>query len=149
MHYGLFMATSDSETALFRPQQAFFATTSWSVVIAASEKDSPQAAAALEQLCRTYWYPLYCFIRRLGTGPADAQDLTQGFFACLLSRNLVSRAGPEVGRFRSFLLASLKHFLAHDHEWASSLRRGGGQRLVSLDAFAALAPGHWDKQTTE
>jgi RNA polymerase sigma factor (sigma-70 family) len=137
MDYGLSMTTSASGAAPLRPQQPFFATTHWSVVIAASEEDSPRAAAALEHLCRTYWYPLYSFIRRLGTGPADAQDLTQGFFVYLLSRNLVGRADPGIGRFRSFLLGSLKHFLAHEHERANALRRGGGHRLVSLDGSVA------------
>jgi RNA polymerase sigma-70 factor (ECF subfamily) len=135
MHYGFCMANSESATAVPCRQTALFATTHWSIVLAAKEQDSPQAIAALENLCRTYWYPLYCFIRRLGTGPVDAQDLTQGFFAYLLSRDLVSRADPEIGRFRSFLLGSLKHFLAHEHERANALRRGGGQRPVSLDEF--------------
>lgn len=112
-----------------------FTTTHWSVVLAAGQSGSPASASALEQLCRAYWYPLYAFVRRLGHSPADAQDLTQGFFAYLLEHHLVARADREAGRFRSFLLGSLKHFLAHEHERATALKRGGGQPVVSLDGF--------------
>jgi RNA polymerase sigma factor (sigma-70 family) len=112
-----------------------FTSTHWSVVLAAGESDASQAAAALERLCRTYWYPLYAFIRRKGNSPHDAQDLTQGFFAYLLEHHLVAKADPQVGRFRSFLLGSLKHFLAHEHERATALKRGGGQPLLALDQF--------------
>ena len=115
--------------------QGQFATTHWSVVLAAGDSAAPNAQPALEQLCRAYWYPLYAFVRRLGRSPADAQDLTQGFFAYLLERRLVAQADPQAGRFRSFLLASLKHFLAHEHERAAALKRGGGQPILSLDQF--------------
>jgi RNA polymerase sigma factor (sigma-70 family) len=112
-----------------------FTTTHWSVVLAARDTASAQADAALGELCRTYWYPLYAFVRRLGHSPADAQDLTQGFFAYLLEHHLVARADRQVGRFRSFLLGSVKHFLAHEHERATALKRGGGQPVLSLDQF--------------
>jgi RNA polymerase sigma-70 factor (ECF subfamily) len=112
-----------------------FTTTHWSVVLAAGQSASPATATALEQLCRAYWYPLYAFVRRRGHAPADAQDLTQGFFAYLLEHHLVARADPEAGRFRSFLLGSLKHFLAHEHERATALKRGGGHPVLSLDAL--------------
>ena len=115
--------------------QGQFATTHWSVVLAAGDSGAPNAQPALEQLCRAYWYPLYVFVRRLGRSPADAQDLTQGFFAYMLERRLVAKADPQAGRFRSFLLASLKHFLAHEHERAAALKRGGGQPILSLDQF--------------
>ena len=115
--------------------QGQFATTHWSVVLAAGDSGAPNAQPALEQLCRAYWYPLYVFVRRLGRSPADAQDLTQGFFAYLLAHHLVAKADPQAGRFRSFLLASLKHFLAHEHERATALKRGGGLPLLSLDQF--------------
>ena len=115
--------------------QGQFTTTHWSVVLAAGNSTAPTAQPALEQLCRAYWYPLYAFVRRRGYGPADAQDLTQGFFAYLLERCLVAQADPQAGRFRSFLLASLKHFLAHEHERATALKRGGGQPILSLDQF--------------
>jgi RNA polymerase sigma-70 factor (ECF subfamily) len=114
-------------------QQSAFVTTHWSVVLAAGQGDSSVAAAAMEKLCRAYWYPLYAFVRRLGNSPSDAQDLAQGFFLHLLDRDLVARADPQAGRFRSFLLASLKHFLAHEHERASALKRGGGTSFLSLD----------------
>jgi len=114
---------------------AVFATTHWSVVLAAGHRSVPGAQEALEKLCRTYWYPLYAFVRRLGRSPADAQDLTQGFFAYLLERHMVAQADPQAGRFRSFLLASLKHFLAHEHERDTALKRGGGQPVLSLDQF--------------
>jgi RNA polymerase sigma-70 factor (ECF subfamily) len=112
-----------------------FTTTHWSVVLAACATQAPQARAALETLCRAYWYPLYAFVRRHGHSPHDAQDLTQGFFAYLVEQDLVARADRQAGRFRSFLLGSLKHFLAHEHERATALKRGGGQPLVSLDQF--------------
>jgi DNA-directed RNA polymerase specialized sigma24 family protein len=123
-----------------------FATTHWSVVLAASDASSSRAAAALEHLCRTYWYPLYAFVRRQGHGPEDAQDLTQDFFAHLLGHDL-PRAAPERGRFRSFLLASLRHFLVDRHRHADAAKRGGGQRPVSLDETRAeerfrLEPQH-------
>src|SRR3989441_6302495 len=115
--------------------QGQFATTHWSVVLAAGDSAAPNAQPALEQLCRAYWYPLYAFVRRRGYGPEEAQDLTQGFFANLLKHHLVAKADPQAGRFRSFLLASLKHFLAHEHERAAALKRGGGQPVLSLDEF--------------
>jgi RNA polymerase sigma-70 factor (ECF subfamily) len=111
-----------------------FSTTHWSVVLAATDTDSPGAQQALEQLCRTYWYPLYCFVRRHGHSPSDAEDLTQAFFAHLLERGTLKRVTREKGRFRSFLLASLKYFLADQWDKGRALKRGGGRALVSLDA---------------
>ncbi len=111
-----------------------FTTTHWSVVLAAKQGDSPQAVAALEQLCRTYWYPLYASVRRRGYSPEDAQDLTQEFFARLLSTHALGTVHPNKGRFRSFLLASLNHFLANERDKARTLKRGGGQTVISLDA---------------
>src|SRR2546422_3517111 len=89
-----------------------FTTTHWSVVLGARQSDAPQAAAALEKLCRTYWYPLYAYLRRRGYGEHDAQDLTQGFFAHLFERDWLRGVAKEKGRFRSFLLASLNYFIA-------------------------------------
>ncbi|MEO8426060.1 MAG: sigma-70 family RNA polymerase sigma factor [Verrucomicrobiota bacterium] len=114
---------------------AQFTTTHWSLVLAAGDSSAPSTQEALERLCRAYWYPLYAFVRRLGRSPADAQDLTQGFFAYLLEHRLVARADPQAGRFRSFLLGSLKHFLAHEQERATALKRGGGALVLSFDAF--------------
>jgi RNA polymerase sigma factor (sigma-70 family) len=129
----LAVPSSNPMPSAWPPHQAAFVTAHWSVVIAAGQDDSPSAADALEKLCHAYWYPLYAFVRRLGTTPSDAQDLTQGFFLQLLERRLVAKADPEAGRFRSFLLASLKHFLAHEHERATGLKRGGGTSFVSFD----------------
>src|SRR5438552_9208763 len=93
-------------------QAQLFATTHWSVVLAAGGEPSVAAREALEDLCGSYWYPLYAFVRRYGYGPHDAQDLTQDFFARLLAKERLATARPEKGRFRAFLLASLKNFLA-------------------------------------
>src|SRR6266567_7052613 len=89
-----------------------FATTHWSVIRAAKTGDSPSAQEALEKLCRTYWYPIYAYLRRRGCGEHDAQDLTQGFFAHLFERDWLHGVAKEKGRFRSFMLASLNYFLA-------------------------------------
>jgi len=114
-----------------------FATTHWSVVLNAGQAASPEAAVALEQLCRTYWYPLYAFVRRKGHGPHDAQDLTQAFFARLLEKNYVAQADRERGRFRTYLLAALSHFLADEWDKARRLKRGGDREIISFDAASA------------
>ena len=90
----------------------YFATTHWSVVLTAGRQDTTSAASALEKLCKTYWYPLYAYVRRRGYSPHDAQDLTQGFFACLLERQSLRNVDPNKGRFRSFMLGALNYFLA-------------------------------------
>jgi RNA polymerase sigma-70 factor (ECF subfamily) len=118
-------------------EQAQWATTHWSVVLAAGDTASPQADASLAELCRTYWYPLYAFVRRKGHGPHDAQDLTQTFFGRLLEKNYVAQADRERGRFRTFLLAALTHFLADEWDKARRLKRGGGREIISLDAASA------------
>lgn len=109
-----------------------FATTHWSVVLAATG-DSPESAAALEQLCRAYWYPLYNYIRRCGHSPHDAQDLTQAFFAELLRKEYFRAADRQRGRFRSFLLTALRHFMAHEWEKARAAKRGGGVAPLCFD----------------
>jgi RNA polymerase sigma-70 factor (ECF subfamily) len=114
-----------------------FATTRWSVVLLAGHEDAPGAAAALAQLCTAYWYPLYAFVRRSGQGPEDARDLTQEFFARLLEKQWLAAADPERGRFRSFLVAALKHFLANEWNRSQRLKRGGGHEFVALDAVSA------------
>jgi RNA polymerase sigma-70 factor (ECF subfamily) len=114
--------------------QPLFATTHWSVVLAAAERETPAAAAALEILCRTYWFPLYAYVRRRGYSPEDGQDLTQEFLLRLLSTHALGSVHPVKGRFRSFLLASLNHFLANEWDKACAVKRGGGQPLLSLDA---------------
>jgi RNA polymerase sigma factor (sigma-70 family) len=109
-----------------------FATTHWSVVLEA-QSESPAAQEALEKLCRAYWWPIYGFVRRHGYSPEEAQDLTQGFFALLLERRNLDAVRREKGRLRSYLLASLKKFLAKAHRRAMTLKRGEGRALVSLD----------------
>jgi DNA-directed RNA polymerase specialized sigma24 family protein len=114
-----------------------FATTHWSVVVAAGDTKLPQANEALEKLCRAYWYPLYAYVRRKGYSAEDAQDLTQEFFARLLARNFLNVADRSRGKFRSFLLGSLEHFLAREWTKAHAQKRGGGRMFISLDEFDA------------
>jgi RNA polymerase sigma-70 factor (ECF subfamily) len=114
-----------------------FATTHWSVVLAAGQGDSPQAIEALERLCRTYWYPLYAYVRRRGYQPQDAQDLTQGFFAALLTGKYLGQANRARGRFRTFLLTAFGNFLHNEHDRATALKRGGGREIVSWEAHTA------------
>ncbi len=109
-----------------------FATTHWSVVLEA-QGESPAAQEALEKLCRTYWRPVYSFIRRQGAGPAEAEDFTQGFFALLLERRDLDAVRREKGRLRSYLLTSLKHFLTNERSRAMAVKRGEGQRLIPLE----------------
>ena len=116
-----------------------FATTHWSVVLAAADQERPEAVQALETLCRTYWYPLYAYVRRQGYDVADAQDLTQGFFAHILSRGFLKRASPSKGKFRSFVLWALKCFLADEWAKLQAKKRGGGLAPVFLDAQTAEA----------
>src|SRR5947209_9968577 len=113
-----------------------FATTHWSVVLTA-QGESSAAQEALEKLCRTYWRPVYSFIRRKGVGIEEAEDLTQGFFALLLERRDLDAVRKEKGRLRSYLLASLKHFLADERRRAMAIKRGKGERLVPLEALRA------------
>jgi RNA polymerase sigma factor (sigma-70 family) len=94
---------------------------------------SPAAEAALEKLCRTYWRPIYGFVRRQGVGPEEAEDLTQGFFALLLERRDLDTVRKEKGRLRSYLLTSLKHFLTNERHRATAIKRGEGQRLIPLE----------------
>jgi RNA polymerase sigma factor (sigma-70 family) len=113
-----------------------FSTTHWSVVLTAQGR-SPAADEALEKLCRTYWWPLYGFVRRNGYGPEEAQDLTQGFFALLLERRDFDVVRREKGRLRSYLLVSLKNFLAKAKRRELTLKRGEGKALVPLDELLA------------
>jgi RNA polymerase sigma factor (sigma-70 family) len=110
-----------------------FRTTHWSVVMAASQEHSPQSGAALETLCHAYWYPLYAHVRRRGHDHHAAQDLTQEFFARLIEKHWLDSVTPEKGRFRTFLLAALDHFLANQWRHGQAIKRGGGQAIVSLD----------------
>ena len=127
-------ATSSGDES---PRQPAFVTTHWSVVRAAGGSDTPGARAAMEELCRAYWYPLYVYVRRRGHSPEDAQDLTQEFFARLLEHNWLVKADRAKGRFRSFLLMAMNRFLANEWEKVKTLKRGGGVSLVPLEFGSA------------
>jgi RNA polymerase sigma-70 factor (ECF subfamily) len=114
-----------------------FATTHWSVVLAAGHQESPQATEALEDLCRTYWYPLYAYVRHRGHSPEDSKDLTQEFFHRLLQKNFLAQVDPRKGKFRSFLLASINHFLANEWDRARTLKRGGQMTFVPFEDLLA------------
>jgi RNA polymerase sigma factor (sigma-70 family) len=114
-----------------------FATTRWSVIFRASDPALAGSTEAMETLCRAYWYPLYAFIRRHNFSPERAEDLTQGFFARLLEKDFLSSVEPCRGRFRTFLLTCLKRFLANEAEREHAIKRGGGQRVLSIDVMAA------------
>lgn len=116
--------------------QAIFATTHWSVVLQAGHEAGDATQRALETLCRAYWYPLYVYVRRLGHSPHDAQDVTQAFFEYLLEKHLIAKAQPASGRFRSFLLGSLKNFMANEWRKRTAQKRGGGQ-VFPVDARVA------------
>ena len=115
------------------PEDAVFATTHWTVVLSAQPGDSDAAHGALETLCRIYWAPLYAFLRRQGLSSADAEDLVQGFFVQFLARESLKTVSASRGRFRSFLLASLRHFLANHRRDQATQRRGGGALHFTLD----------------
>lgn len=119
------------------PAAGWFGTTHWSVVLTAGDLQSPDAQACLTQLCQTYWFPLYGCVRRHGYPPADAEDLTQAFFAKLLEKNQIALADPERGRFRTFLLRSLENFLRTQHRDRNAQKRGGGRQIISWDAQTA------------
>ncbi len=131
------MPASGAESAAPAAGPEWFRTTHWSVVCLAGQNNVPGAREALETLCRNYWYPLYAYTRRRGHGPEEAQDLTQEFFARLLERNDLARADREKGRFRSFLLGALNHYLAYEWRKSQAAKRGGGQAVVSLDEQTA------------
>jgi RNA polymerase sigma-70 factor (ECF subfamily) len=116
-----------------------FETTRWSLVLAAGGDDSSAASHALATLCEAYWYPLYAYLRRRGESIEDARDLTQGFLASLLARRGFDHLSPDRGRFRAFLMASLKHFVANEAAARRAARRGGGQVLLPLDAVTGEA----------
>ena len=129
--------STDNVPAVRSLEGATFATTQWSVVLTAGQQETPEAVGALEELCRAYWYPLYVFVRRQGKSPEDAQDLTQDFFARFLEKNYLAKADRDRGRFRTFLLKSLKNFLINEWKQAGRLKRGGGVEFISIDSPAA------------
>jgi RNA polymerase sigma factor (sigma-70 family) len=126
------MADSTSAFSHGEPRQ-YFATTRWTMVVAAGRPRTPEAGRALEELCRIYWYPLYAYLRRQGQSKEDAEDLTQGFFSRLLERHDLAGVSSEKGKFRAFLLMALKHFVSNERRRAGRFKRGGGQLLLSLD----------------
>jgi RNA polymerase sigma-70 factor (ECF subfamily) len=130
------MATDDTPAHTADRPQPLFANTHWSVVLAAGHTDS-RAHEALSSLCEIYWYPLYAYARRRGCSPHDAQDLTQEFFARLLEGNWVSKADPNRGRFRSFLLSAMKHFMTNEWNRSRTQKRGSGQPMLSLNDDSA------------
>ena len=124
-----------------------FTQTHWSVVLAAGQSDSSHAEEALQSLCQVYWYPLYAFVRRQGYSLHDAEDLTQAFFARLLAKGDLAGVDRQKGKFRSFLLASMKHFLANEWDYCQAQKRGGGRQIVSIDfgngeSRYAVEPSH-------
>jgi RNA polymerase sigma-70 factor (ECF subfamily) len=114
-----------------------FTTTEWSLVLAAAGRDDVRGREALGRLCQVYWYPLYAFVRRQGHGPQDAQDMTQEFFLRLLEKDYLGDVDRLKGKFRSFLLAALKHFLSKQRARDRTLKRGGGRALLPLDTLSA------------
>jgi len=128
--------------------RARFATTRWTMVLAAGKRSSPLAVRALEELCRDYWYPLYVYVRRRGYAKEDAEDLTQAFFARLLEKDYLRTAAREKGRFRTFLLVAFQRFVANEWDRARAQKRGGGQRLVPLDADYAERRYHAEPADT-
>ncbi len=135
------------------PEDArIFPVTQWTTVLTAGSRPSPESAAALERLCALYWPPLYAFVRRSGYPPADAEDLTQEFFARLLEHNWISHAHREKGRFRSFLIMALKRFLANEWDKARTVKRGGQVRFMPLPIDTAegrYSQGPVDMRTPE
>jgi len=119
------------------PSQAWFATTRWSVVLSAQDTQSSRCRQALDGLCRTYWYPLYAFVRRQGCTADEAADLTQGFFARCLEKDWLNSVNQTKGRFRSFLLASMKHYISNERARERAKKRGGGKHIFSLDIETA------------
>ena len=131
------MATTGNDGDRPPDRGGVFATTHWSVVLAAKSGGSPPADDAMEKLCRAYWPPLYAYIRREGHSATDAQDLTQEFFARLLAKDYLQHLRHQEGKFRSFLLTFVKHFLSDERDKAGAQKRGGGKTFVSLDETSA------------
>jgi RNA polymerase sigma factor (sigma-70 family) len=131
------MGDSDERRDSVPPEARQFVTTRWTIVLTAGRSDTAHAQAALEKLCQIYWYPVYAYVRRQGHNAEDAQDLTQEFFAKLIAKHYLGDVDRSQGKFRSFLLASLKHFLANEWDKARAQKRGGRHTFVALDAQTA------------
>jgi RNA polymerase sigma factor (sigma-70 family) len=135
--FGAAMASPSNNDDLSAANPHQFAETRWSLVMTAGEKTSAQSMVALETLCRTYWYPLYAYVRRKGNGAHDAQDLVQGFFARLLKNKSFAAADRRRGKFRTYLLGAMNHFLADEWDKMRAQKRGGGEAVLSLDTDEA------------
>ncbi len=133
----------------FRPSAARFETTHWSVVLAAGQGETSQSREALSALCETYWYPLYAYVRRKGYDAEESADLTQGFFAHFLQKNYLGTVRRERGRFRTYLLGALNHFLANERDRAGARKRGGGRVLERLDVADAEERYHVEPSHVE
>ena len=129
--------TCEHSTPVSTAPGDIFATTHWTVVLAAGKRSTPQSDAALEQLCKTYWFPLYAYARRRGYSKEDAEDLTQGFFRQLLERRWLADVDRNKGRLRAFLITAFKRFMANEWRRASAQKRGGGKIHLSLDTIFA------------
>ncbi|TWU42373.1 RNA polymerase sigma factor [Novipirellula artificiosorum] len=129
--------TAEQSDDVLRKRFDRFATTHWSVVLSAKQGSESQVHEALETLCQTYWYALYAYVRRSDYASHDAEELTQEFLTRLVQRDFLGSVEPQRGRFRSFLLAAMKHFLSHERERAKALKRGGGRGVLSLDFHRA------------
>jgi len=141
-----------SDAQLPRPAPADFATTQWSLVVGAAGRERPDAGAALALLCQRYWYPLYSYVRRRVADVNEAQDLTQEFFARLLEKNTLAHASPERGRFRAFLLTSMRNFLVNEWDRTRAQKRGGDHRHLPLDFDSGESRLHFepaDKRSPE
>ena len=138
------VSTTDSSTNSTSPRADCFVTTRWTVVLAAGRKSSAQSDRALGELCQTYWYPLYAYVRRQGKTKEDAEDLVQAFFEKFLEKNYLEGLSAERGKFRAFLLASLKHFLANEWDKSQRQKRGGGIKHLTLDWQSADQRFHLD-----
>jgi hypothetical protein len=145
------MTVSPAEPCSSSPEsrvEGAFQSTLWSRVHVAARSGAPDSRQALEELCRAYWQPIYVFLRRSGHGRDNAKDLTQGFFSYLLERGLLQKADAEKGRFRSFLLGSLKFFVSNEQARERALKRGGGVKLLSIDVEPVEHAASWEPATT-
>lgn len=131
------MAAHESDLERLSARGDRFATTHWSIVGSAGDASSPEARRSLAVLCEDYWFPLYAFVRRTGHSAEDARDLTQEFFVRLMDKHFLAAADSKKGRFRTFLITALKRFLANEYDRARAQKRGGGQRMMSLESLEA------------
>jgi RNA polymerase sigma-70 factor (ECF subfamily) len=145
-YYNSRMVSADRQNSE-RPSRGQFATTQWSLILSAADQSSPRWQQSLSQLCQLYWYPLYAFVRRQGCTASEAEDLTQEFFLRVLEKGYLDAAGPEKGKFRTFLLVCLRRFLANEHDRQTAQKRGGGNRVLSIDF--AVAESHYQLEPAD